>query len=284
MHLTFDDGPTDYNTGKILDILQEEKVKATFFVQAEKLVNDRGEQINGSLRRVSGISNYYYYLLERMKNEGHAIGSHTFKHLHHVTDSIDWKANIAKSNPDILQEYYQSQGIARMRLPYGQGWFEQRDNFKAREIMNFLEEQGFVHVGWNIDSGDWHYDELQMNSEGESLTFDSEREQNTHFIKGIMEQICYHGGGIVLMHDHKDITWKNLRCLIQGLRRAGHSLVDIDSFIGFERKWGPPLIGKLDADQNQYCGQCFNNSFSTISPEDEEALLKIIEHLSKPSY
>ena len=59
--LTFDDGPTDSVTPKVLDILAEEKVKATFFVT--------GRQIKGREK-----------IIERIANEGHILGIHTFTH------------------------------------------------------------------------------------------------------------------------------------------------------------------------------------------------------------
>jgi peptidoglycan-N-acetylglucosamine deacetylase len=59
IYLTFDDGPSSI-TPKVLDILKEEEVKATFFV----------------LNR----SDSYNYLLNRMVNEGHTIGLHGNTH------------------------------------------------------------------------------------------------------------------------------------------------------------------------------------------------------------
>ena len=59
--LTFDDGPTDSTTPKILDILENENVKATFFVV--------GRQIAGREK-----------ILLREAGEGHAIGIHTYTH------------------------------------------------------------------------------------------------------------------------------------------------------------------------------------------------------------
>jgi peptidoglycan/xylan/chitin deacetylase (PgdA/CDA1 family) len=59
--LTFDDGPLGGTTGKILDTLASECVKATFF-----LVGRNAEALPG--------------LVRRMVAEGHTIGSHTFSH------------------------------------------------------------------------------------------------------------------------------------------------------------------------------------------------------------
>ncbi|MBV7274304.1 polysaccharide deacetylase [Clostridiaceae bacterium UIB06] len=61
IYLTFDDGPSDIITGKILDVLKENNVKATFFLI--------GNQING-LEDV----------VKRIHKEDHSIGLHTYTH------------------------------------------------------------------------------------------------------------------------------------------------------------------------------------------------------------
>lgn len=60
-YLTFDDGPTTKATGKILDILKEENVKATFFVVG-KHVKEHPE------------------LVKREYEEGHYIANHGYNH------------------------------------------------------------------------------------------------------------------------------------------------------------------------------------------------------------
>ena len=59
--ITFDDGPDPQWTPKILDILKEKNVKATFF-----LIGVEAEKHAG--------------LTKRIYNEGHEIGNHTFTH------------------------------------------------------------------------------------------------------------------------------------------------------------------------------------------------------------
>ena len=60
-YLTFDDGPTTKATGKILDILKEENVKATFFVVG-KHVKENPD------------------LVKREYEEGHYIANHGYNH------------------------------------------------------------------------------------------------------------------------------------------------------------------------------------------------------------
>ncbi len=61
IYLTFDDGPSDPITGKVLDILKQNNVKGTFFVI--------GNQI-------TGLEN----VVKRIHEEGHSIGLHTYTH------------------------------------------------------------------------------------------------------------------------------------------------------------------------------------------------------------
>jgi peptidoglycan/xylan/chitin deacetylase (PgdA/CDA1 family) len=59
--LTFDDGPDPFSTSKVLQVLNQEKVKATFFVVAEKAMREKA-------------------LLREIVAEGHAIGNHSLDH------------------------------------------------------------------------------------------------------------------------------------------------------------------------------------------------------------
>ena len=60
IYLTFDDGPS-VNTDKVLDILKENQVKATFFII--------GNQITG-----------FEDVIKRIHDDGHSIGLHTYSH------------------------------------------------------------------------------------------------------------------------------------------------------------------------------------------------------------
>lgn len=61
VYLTFDDGPIPGVTEKILDVLKEEDVKATFFVVGKE-IHERE------------------HILKRIYEEGHTIGLHTYNH------------------------------------------------------------------------------------------------------------------------------------------------------------------------------------------------------------
>ncbi len=61
VYLTFDDGPSDRVTPKILDVLAEEQVKATFFIIG----------LQAETRQ---------YLIEREYIEGHTVAVHSYTH------------------------------------------------------------------------------------------------------------------------------------------------------------------------------------------------------------
>ena len=61
IYLTFDDGPIPEITEWVLDVLKEEKIKATFFC------------IGDNIQKNSGI-------FKRIIAEGHSVGNHTFNH------------------------------------------------------------------------------------------------------------------------------------------------------------------------------------------------------------
>lgn len=63
VYLTFDDGPSDKVTPKLLDVLKEENVKATFFI-------------------VGKLAERRKYLIERQFNEGHTVAVHSYSHVY----------------------------------------------------------------------------------------------------------------------------------------------------------------------------------------------------------
>ncbi|MFI3298621.1 MAG: polysaccharide deacetylase family protein [Rikenellaceae bacterium] len=84
--LTFDDGPCPHVTPWILDTLKKHNAKATFFC-----IGKNAEQ--------------YPELLERIREEGHAIGNHTYSHTKALLSScggyiedVDLANNFVQSN------------------------------------------------------------------------------------------------------------------------------------------------------------------------------------------
>lgn len=121
--LTFDDGPNDACTGRLLDGLKERNVKATFFVI--------GQNVKENPK-----------LTKRICDEGHLIGNHTYSHIemNKVTEDEARKELEAASN-----EVYAVTGIypEYMRPPYGEC---------SRKLEDSLD---MILVRWTIDPLDW---------------------------------------------------------------------------------------------------------------------------------
>ncbi len=117
--LTFDDGPTKGNTKKILAILKEHNVLATFFCVGENV------QQNPSIYK-------------EITDGGHAIGNHTMYH------SNGWKTSSKKYIEDIDRGSKHIKSTL-FRPPYG------KINFSAaRKIREKYEV-----IMWDIVSGDF---------------------------------------------------------------------------------------------------------------------------------
>jgi peptidoglycan/xylan/chitin deacetylase (PgdA/CDA1 family) len=124
--LTFDDGPACPYTERILDILRERKVPATFFVCGKNV--ERAPEI-----------------LRRILAEGHAVGNHTYSHPFIYFRS---RAEIA-AEIDRAQEAIQIAAGYRptlFRPPYGARWFG---------LMPVLRERGLHLVQWSDTGYDW---------------------------------------------------------------------------------------------------------------------------------
>lgn len=93
LYLTFDDGPTEGVTEPLLDLLKEHGAKATFFCVGKNIEN-------------------HPELFDRILNEGHEVGNHTFSHKN------GWKSNTLDYLKDVkrFDEIHES---VYFRPPYG---------------------------------------------------------------------------------------------------------------------------------------------------------------------
>ena len=118
--LSFDDGPHPRITPLVLDMLATHGAKASFFC-----IGDR-------VKRFPGI-------YQRILDEGHAIGNHTFHHLNGwKTNDADYLTNITEAALCIDSRLF--------RPPYGR-----IKGSQARAIV----AKGFKTIMWTVLSGDY---------------------------------------------------------------------------------------------------------------------------------
>lgn len=125
--ITFDDGPHPENTPRLLDMLKERKIKATFYV-------------------VGNMVKYSPELLRRMIAEGHEIGNHTVSHgnLARMSDEALLK-ELRAAHEQIIAET----GVTprSMRPPGG------AIKKSQKELM--MREFGYPTILWSVDPEDW---------------------------------------------------------------------------------------------------------------------------------
>ena len=127
--LTYDDGPNPPYTDAIINVLREERVRATFFVV--------GQAVQA-----------YPDVVRREVGDGDAIGNHTWGHDHLVLDdSVSLRETLERTDRAI----YAATGTHTriMRPPYGG-----RDWLVLREVRKL----GYTPVMWSVPlAKDWEY-------------------------------------------------------------------------------------------------------------------------------
>ena len=132
VYLTFDDGPSS-NTGRILDILADYDVKATFFV-----VGKEDEQ--------------YRALYNRIVEEGHTLAMHSYSHKYNeIYRSVEsYSADLSK-----LQEFlYDTTGVWCRYCRFPGGSSNTVSRVDMHELITYLDDQDMSYFDWNISSGD----------------------------------------------------------------------------------------------------------------------------------
>lgn len=184
--LTFDDGPDRNFTLQVLDILKKEQVPATFFV-------------------VGNLSKRYPDVLERIDQEGHIIGNHSYNHPQFTKISLtQLDKQIHQTNRIIHQAIKKTPLL--VRPPYGS---------MNRKVENHLGKQGFRVIQWSVDTVDWKGPSSQ---------------QIVHTVKRDTKP-----GGIILQHsaggDQLQQSVDALPEIIRHFKSQGYEFVTIDQLL-----------------------------------------------------
>ncbi len=123
MYLTFDDGPHPVHTTEVLDVLARYGARATFFV-------------------VGSIAQHYPNTMQRMLDEGHTIGNHTWNHENLAELSREeFDETVGRT-----QEMLGDRGAACLRPPYAAVGSSTRE---------WAAEHGLDLVTWDFSPQDW---------------------------------------------------------------------------------------------------------------------------------
>ena len=124
--LTFDDGPTALSN-KILDVLNKNSIKATFFWLGKNLADNRE-------------------IIKKAKKDGHQIANHSWDHTngYNLDENVVWEQQVLRTNAALKK-------VAGVQSSYYRPPF---DGITQKQI-DFLASKGITTVLWSLTTMDW---------------------------------------------------------------------------------------------------------------------------------
>ena len=188
--LTFDDGPNISVTPKILDILKEENVKASFFVIG-KCVDSHPE------------------ITKRAYDEGHYIANHGYSHNNNLLyKSSDNFLNELKKTDLAIGNAIGVPNYCSHIFRFPNGFMSPSNKAKKKEAVKLLQNIDFNYIDWNC------------------LNNDSIKKYNNYQLLNNLKKTCKGKNTLViLMHDTKDVSNSSnvLKESIQYLKSQGYT-------------------------------------------------------------
>lgn len=187
VYLTFDDGPSA-NTDRILDILAQYGVKATFFVVGK-----------------NGYTEQY----QRIVKEGHTLGMHSYSHRYsEIYASLDaYKEDLTKLH-DFLYELT-GEDCKIVRFPGGSSNTISKVNMQ--ELIHYLNQENMVYFDWNVSSGD----------------ASGENKDANQIARNVLDQIDKYNNVVILFHDAtgKSTTVDALSEIIEKILESDNTVI-----------------------------------------------------------
>jgi peptidoglycan/xylan/chitin deacetylase (PgdA/CDA1 family) len=125
--LTYDDGPNDPHTLRLLEVLARHNVCATFFLIG-KFVRQRADLV----REIAGA--------------GHVVGNHTFTH----------PLLLFKSDAEIRQELADCRSVLQDTIGEHSNLFRPPYGGRRPAVLRIVREMGLLPVMWNVTGYDWN--------------------------------------------------------------------------------------------------------------------------------
>lgn len=192
VYLTFDDGPGS-QTGKILDILKKNHVKATFFVT--------GKEDTSSKK-----------IYQRIVKEGHTLAMHSYSHIQDVI--YDSKEAFEKDLKQINRCLYEATGVHTKFYRFPGGSSTQNTSLPIQNFIDVLKKNHYLYLDWNVISPDIN----NANATKEQV------------VTGVMQGVDAYDTAVVLMYDvaDKPMTVKALPSIIKQIKAKNYELLPVD--------------------------------------------------------
>ena len=210
--ITFDDGPDPKWTPLMLDALERDNVKATFFV-----IGDDAEQFPA--------------LVKRMYDEGHEIGNHTWTH----PDISNISRRFMRVEMNLPDRWFAARiGVHPLyfRPPYSID--QEPDTADQVRPLEITQDLGYISVGNKIDPSDWK-DNPRPTAEQIVQSILSQLDENPITHERCNPHPC---GNIILLHDgggNRSETVRAMPMIVRELRARGYNLVPVSALLGKTR-------------------------------------------------
>ena len=133
MYLTFDDGPSEENTARVLDVLKERNIKATFFLVGENVQK-------------------HPEVAKRIVEEGHTIGIHCNNHDYDTLyASVDSYIEDFEAAQQIILE---TTGVEAKIFRFPGGSVNNHNKAVREELIKEMTERGYIYYDWNASLED----------------------------------------------------------------------------------------------------------------------------------
>lgn len=192
VYLTFDDGPGS-QTGKILDVLKKNHVKATFFVTGKEDASSKK-------------------MYQRIVKEGHTLAMHSYSHIQDVI--YDSKEAFEKDLKQINRCLYEATGVHTKFYRFPGGSSTQNTSLPIQNFIDVLNKNHYLYLDWNVISPDIN----NANATKEQV------------VTGVMQGVDAYDTAVVLMYDvaDKPMTVKALPSIIKQIKAKNYELLPVD--------------------------------------------------------
>lgn len=207
VYLTFDDGPSINNTSKIVAILKENNVKATFFI-------------------IGALADENPEVFQELYKNNMCIAVHTYSHDYNkIYKSAEaYIEDLQKCN-DIIRNVTKKSPISYIRIPGG-AYNNVSNQYTMKKIREKLKEEQINYVGWNVCSNDALGRNIPAYKIKDNVIKQSKKvSENSRII-------------VVLMHDsyYKKTTVEALPDIIKYFKDEGYIFKTFDEITPIEYK------------------------------------------------
>ena len=185
MYLTFDCGYEYKNlTADILDTLKEKQVKAAFFLTGDYVKKNEA-------------------LVQRMIDEGHIVGNHSWGH----------KSFPTISREKMAKEIWQLEEYMKNKFNYSSPYFRFPSGEHSECALELVSSMGYKSIFWSAAYADW--DTAKQPTKENAVNTVTSR---------------YHNGAVILLHAVSQANADGLAEMIDIARQQGYEFKTLDEY------------------------------------------------------